>query len=377
MEFLRFLLFFTILSLAIVASQADLDDYWKSKLPNTRMPKAVRDLLHNDWSEDKSTSVGVGKGGVNVNTGKGKGTHVNVGKGGVNVNTGKGKGTHVSVGKKGGVGVSTGKGTRVGVGKGGVGVSTGHKGHRVYVGVTPSPDPFKYLYAASEAQLHDDPNVALFFLEKDLHKGTTMNLKFTEPQSSPAGFLPRKTADSIPFSSNGVDDVLTRFDLKPDSASAEALKNTIKECEEPGIDGEEKYCATSMESMVDFTTSKLGSKVEAISTEVQKPDTESSQKYQIVDVRKLNGIKDDKSVVCHKMKYAYAVFYCHKTLETEAYAVSLIGANGNRAKAVAVCHKDTAAWNPKHLAFQVLKVKPGTVPICHFLPQDHIVWVSA
>nr|CAD1843885.1 unnamed protein product [Ananas comosus var. bracteatus] len=41
--------------------------------------------------------------------------------------------------------------------------------------------------------------------------------------------------------------------------------------------------------------------------------------------------------------------------------------------AAAVCHADTAAWNPKHLAFQVLKVKPGTVPICHFLPQDHVV----
>jgi hypothetical protein len=24
----------------------------------------------------------------------------------------------------------------------------------------------------------------------------------------------------------------------------------------------------------------------------------------------------------------------------------------------------------------VLKVQPGTVPVCHFLPQDHLVWVS-
>ncbi|BBG95480.1 hypothetical protein Prudu_004040 [Prunus dulcis] len=29
-----------------------------------------------------------------------------------------------------------------------------------------------------------------------------------------------------------------------------------------------------------------------------------------------------------------------------------------------------------HVAFQVLKVKPGTVPISHFLPKyDHVVWV--
>ena len=28
-----------------------------------------------------------------------------------------------------------------------------------------------------------------------------------------------------------------------------------------------------------------------------------------------------------------------------------------------------------HFAFQVLKVKPGTVPICHFLPNNNLVWV--
>jgi hypothetical protein len=56
--------------------------------------------------------------------------------------------------------------------------------------------------------------------------------------------------------------------------------------------------------------------------------------------------------------------------------VPLEGVDGNRVKAVAVCHTDTSQWNPKHLAFQVLKVQPGTVPVCHFLPQDHVVWVS-
>lgn len=115
-----------------------------------------------------------------MNTGKGKptgGTTVNVGKGGVNVNTGKGKpnggGTTVGVGRK-GVGVNTGHGnTSVNVGKGGVNVNTGHKGKPVTVNVQPGgPSPFVYNYAASADQLHDDPNVALFFLEKDLHQGT-------------------------------------------------------------------------------------------------------------------------------------------------------------------------------------------------------------
>ncbi|KAK2661166.1 hypothetical protein Ddye_007699 [Dipteronia dyeriana] len=375
----RFSLFVIFLTLALVASHAALSPelYWKSVLPNTPMPKSVTDLLHPDLVEDKSTAVGVGKGGVNVDAGKGKpgGTSVNVGKGGVNVDTGKGKpgGTSVNVGGKGGVDVHTGtpgKGTNVGVGKGGVSVNTGHKGKPVYVGVNPGSSPFIYKYAASENQLHDDQNTALFFVEKDLHPGTKMNLHFTENLNK-ATFLPRQVAQSIPFSSNQMPEILNQFSVKPGSLEADIMQNTIKECEEAGIKGEEKYCATSLESMIDFSTSKLGKNVQAISTEVEK--RARLQEYTIA--AGMEKMTDNKSVVCHKQNYAYAVFYCHATQTTRAYNVPLEGTDGSKAKAVAVCHTDTSAWNPKHLAFQVLKVNPGDCPVCHFLPEDHIVWV--
>ncbi|WCJ30611.1 BURP domain-containing protein [Euphorbia peplus] len=87
-------------------------------------------------------------------------------------------------------------------------------------------------------------------------------------------------------------------------------------------------------------------------------------------------VKGDKSVMCHKQNHAYDVLYCHATKTTKAYMGILEGADGSKAKAVAVCHTDTSAWNPKHLAFQVLKVKPGTISVCHFLPHDHIVWIN-
>uniref|UniRef100_A0A5B7BKH7 Putative dehydration-responsive protein RD22 n=1 Tax=Davidia involucrata TaxID=16924 RepID=A0A5B7BKH7_DAVIN len=351
MEF-HLLPIFTFLSLALVASHASLspEAYWKSVLPNTPMPKAVRDILHPEWIEDKSTSVAVGKGGVNVAAGKGK--------------------------PAGGGGGASG-GTNVGVGKGGVSVNTGPKGKgkgkRVYVGVGKGPSPFLYNYAATEDQLHDNPNVALFFTEKDLSTvKRTMTLHFTKTTNA-ASFLPRQVAESIPFSSSKLPEILNHFSVKPDSMEAAIIKQTIKECEEPGIKGEDKYCATSLESMVDFSTTKLGKNVEALSTDVEKEET-PMQEYSIVGVKKMGSEKS--SVVCHKQNYAYAVFYCHKTDTTKAYLVSLVGADGTKAKAVAVCHTDTSAWNPKHLAFQVLKVKPGTVPVCHFLPEDHIVWVA-
>ncbi|XP_052209358.1 BURP domain-containing protein 3 isoform X1 [Diospyros lotus] len=319
MEFHPLPIFALFLSLAAVASHAALspEGYWKSVLPNTPMPTAVKDLLHpDDFRSSKATNVGVGKGGVVV--------------------------------------------------------GTGSKGKPVYVGVTPGPAPFLYKYAATQDQLHDNPTVALFFLEKDMKPGRKMALHFVKSTPTGATFLPRQVAEKIPFSSDKLPEILNHFSVKPDSAEAEAMKKTITECEEPGIRGEEKYCATSLESMVDFSTSKLGKNVKAISTEVEKEET-PLQKYSIVSVKKMGS---DKAVVCHKQSYAYSVFYCHKTSTTRAYMVSMAGADRTRVKATAICHTDTSAWNPKHLAFQVLKVERGTVPICHFLPQDHVVWVS-
>ncbi|WCJ29806.1 BURP domain-containing protein [Euphorbia peplus] len=352
------ILVFLIIALATAHAASPPQLYWDSVLPNTPMPKAVTDLLQPDFMEEKGTAVNVGKGGVNVKSGKGKpgGTSVNVGKGGVNVNTGPKKQPG---------------GTNVGVGKGGVNVHTGKKGKPVYVGVKPGPDPFVYNYKASEDQLHDNPNVALFFLEKDLSPSKSMNLQFTQSSDSVA-FLPRQVANSIPFSSNKLPEIYSEFSVNPESTEAEMMKTTINECEMPGIKGEKKHCATSLESMIDFTTSILGKNVQAISTEVENQTPK--QKYVITaGTKKMTG---DKSVVCHKQNYAYAVFYCHATKTTKAYTVTLEGADGSKAKAVAVCHTDTSAWNPKHLAFQVLKVKPGTVPVCHFLPKDHIVWIK-
>ncbi|KAA3489973.1 BURP domain protein RD22-like isoform X2 [Gossypium australe] len=347
--------FLACLALAVVVSHAALspEQYWSYKVPNTPMPKAVKEILHPELMEEKSTSVNVGGGDVNVNTGKGKpggGTHVNVGRKGVGVNTGKpGGGTHVNVGGKGG----------------GVSVHTGHKGKPVNVNV----NPFLYQYAASETQIHDDRNVALFFLEKDIHPGATMSLHFTE-NTEKSAFLPYQTAQKIPFSSDKLPEIFNKFSVKPGSLKAELMKNTIKECEQPAIEGEEKYCATSLESMIDYSISKLGKVDQAVSTEVEKQTP--MQKYTIAaGVQKMT---DDKAVVCHKQNYAYAVFYCHKSETTRAYMVPLDGADGTKAKAVAVCHTDTSAWNPKHLAFQVLKVEPGTI-VCHFLPRDHIAWV--
>jgi hypothetical protein len=336
-----------ILNLVLVTAHGALspEHYWKFVLPSTPMPKAITNILHFDWIEDKSTNVGVGKGGVSVHTSKEKHkeTSVNVGKGSVNVHAGKG--TNVNVG--------------------GVG------GKPVTVIVGPH-SPFAYRYAATETQIHDDHKTTLFFFEKNLHRGTNMHLNFIQ-SSNEAKFVPRQVADATPFSSEKLNDIFNKFSIKPESEEAHIMKNTIKECEDASIQGEEKYCATSLESMVDFSTLKLGKSVKAVSTVVEKKSV-GLQKYTVKSgVKKLAA--GDNAVVCHKQNYPYALFYCHKTENTRAYFVPLESDNGIRVKAIVVCHTNTSKWNPKHIAFQVLKIKPGTIPICHFLPEDHIVWV--
>uniref|UniRef100_A0A7N0TAK1 BURP domain-containing protein n=1 Tax=Kalanchoe fedtschenkoi TaxID=63787 RepID=A0A7N0TAK1_KALFE len=274
-----------ILSLAIAACQATLPWklYWNSVLPNTPMPQAIRNFM-----DEKSNSVTVGGKGVGVRTGKpGKHIDVVVGQGGVSVNTERW--SWIKAGK-------SGKHTGVGVGKGGVSVSTGHKGKPVYVGVKPGPDSFVYLYAATQDQFHHDPNVALSFLEKEMCTGTKMNLHFFESADA-ATFLPRQIADAIPFSSTKFPGSLNHFP-----------------CEATPEKGEEKHCATSLESVINYNTSKMGKKVQAISTEMA----------------------GNKAVVCHKQDLAYAVVYCHASQTTRAYTVPLLGFDGTKAKAVAI-----------------------------------------
>lgn len=313
----------------------------------------------------------VSKGSVHVGTSKDKstGTDINVGHKGVGVNVnGQHGNTQVSIGG-GGVHVNTPKGTTVNVGHGGVNVNTRHNGKPP---VAVNVGSFIYRYAASDTQIRDNPQVTLFFLEKDLHPGAKMKLHFTKAALT-ATFIPQNEADSLPFSSIKLPEILNHFGIDPKSSEAETLKKTLKECEMPAINGESKYCATSLESMVKFSIESLStSDINVVSTTVGKGAMQE-QEYTINEygLERMNG---NKLVACHLEEYKYAVFYCHTTRRSRAYTVKMVAENGENIETVAICHTDTAAWNPKHVAFRVLGVKPGTVPVCHFLPQNHVVW---
>ncbi|ONK66646.1 uncharacterized protein A4U43_C06F10510 [Asparagus officinalis] len=122
--------------------------------------------------------------------------------------------------------------------------------------------------------------------------------------------------------------------------------------------------------MVEYATSTLGTRhVSALSTVMSKEGA-PDQEYVLSRVKKMSG---SNFVACHARKYPYAVFYCHTVQGLTAYQVSMVGEDGTTVEAVAACHTALAGPDPVRY-LRGLKVKPGTVPVCHFLPQDDIVW---
>ncbi|KAK9742153.1 hypothetical protein RND81_03G151700 [Saponaria officinalis] len=257
-------------------------------------------------------------------------------------------------------------------------VKSGSEKKQVYATVKPNKNPFGYGYSNKTSPFgygyssnKNSTGRSLFFLQKDMKPGHQMTINFPKTTNE-ATFLPRDKARSLPFSTDKMPEILHEFSLQPGSQEAQIIEETIRECERKGIPGEQKYCATCLEDMIDYAKSTLGKNVKAISTGT-KDGYKTGQRYTIGHVMK--AAKDDNVMVCHKQEYAYAVFYCHTNKGTSPHIMSLISDEGKKARVVAVCHKDTSDWNPKHMAFQFLNVKPGSLPICHFLPEDHIVWV--
>ncbi|OMP10972.1 hypothetical protein COLO4_04121 [Corchorus olitorius] len=211
----------------------------------------------------------------------------------------------------------------------------------------------------------------IYFFQEDLRPGKKMNLKRLTEKSDKALFLPQQIAKSMPISTDKLPKILKNFSIKAESSYAKGVGVTVMNCERAEMRGEEKYCATSLESFVDLGVAMFGKNIRLLSHQLGK-----GLKNPLVTIDR--GMRDmgENNIVCHKMQYPYAVYLCHSIKKTIVYDVPLIGVDGTKVNAVAVCHLDTSAWSPKHVAFQFLKVKPGSVPICHFLGRDTIVWVS-
>lgn len=213
-----------------------------------------------------------------------------------------------------------------------------------------------------------------FFLEKDIYPGAKVKQGFSFNKTITGNaFVPRSKADSIPFLSKNFHKILDHFSMAPDSEAAKQLERSIENCEAPAMKSEKKFCATSLESLIDNVITLLGTNdVRVISTIVNGHQYEN-MKYKIASpIQKLHN--QDKLVICHPEPSPQAIYDCHTSVAYKGYIIPLVGKNGSTVNAVAVCHHDRVNFN--HFLLEVLKAPDGE-PICHFLPEDHLIWIRS
>ncbi|WJX73449.1 hypothetical protein P8452_57230 [Trifolium repens] len=130
--------------------------------------------------------------------------------------------------------------------------------------------------------------------------------------------------------------------------------------------GEQKFCAKSLGTLIGFAISKLGKNIQALSSSF----IDKHVQYTIESVQNLG----DKAVMCHRLNFRKVVYYCHEVHGTTAFMVPLVDSDGTKTQALAVCHGDTSGMNHEMLQ-QIMKVDPGTKPVCYFIGNKAILWV--
>ncbi|PWA52887.1 BURP domain-containing protein [Artemisia annua] len=224
-----------------------------------------------------------------------------------------------------------------------------------------------------------DPALSVFFRFGDLYLGKKMPICFAAYDNlNPIHLLSQDEANSIPFSSSKLPYLLEFFSIPKNSPQAKAMETTLNQCEYRPAKGEVKFCANSLESMMDMTLGVLGKvKPKVLTTKIFSSNHTFFQNYTFV--KKPSEIYASKMVACHTMAYPYKVYYCHghKGHTNRMFKIDLHGENGERVDAIAVCHMDTSMWNSNHIALRVLGVQPGSSPVCHFLPADNLAWIPS
>ncbi|XP_076921645.1 BURP domain-containing protein BNM2A-like [Bidens hawaiensis] len=233
--------------------------------------------------------------------------------------------------------------------------------------------------SSSSSANQKDPRVMVFFMLQDLQVGQTMPIHFPNRHLSSSQLLSKHEADKIPFSLVELPNLLRLYSFSQGSPQAKAMESTLRECEVKPIKGETKRCATSLESVHEFSRAIFGSDTQVktlATTHLKNPPSGLLQNYKIIAISQ--NIPSPKLMACHTMPYAYAVFYCHsQESENIVLMVTLKGEDGDVVEALSVCHMDTSQWSPNHISFSVLGVEPGATSVCHFFPSDNFVLIPS
>jgi len=198
-----------------------------------------------------------------------------------------------------------------------------------------------------------------------------MAMPETKDNMPKRSFLPRTILSKLPLSTLE----LKKFFRVEDNSTMEAIiVESLSACERAPSQGEIKRCVGSAEDMIDFAVLVLGRKVAVRSTENANG---SKQNIMIGSVKEIDSMQ--QSVSCHQILLPYLLYYCHSVPKVQVYEVDMLDLN-SKAKinhGVAICHMNTSDWSPSHEAFLALGSGPGQIEICHWIPENDLIWTVA
>ncbi|XP_037483069.1 protein RAFTIN 1A-like isoform X1 [Triticum dicoccoides] len=211
----------------------------------------------------------------------------------------------------------------------------------------------------------------VFFREEDITIGKVMTVAM--PSSLPTPFLPSTVEEKISF--GDLNSMLDKFNISKTSHEAAEMNNTILNCADPPIHGEEKYCAASLEAVVETAMKMLQTRHLSVVASALPSAGLLRQDYM---VRYARQVGSSRFVACHIKPFPFALYMCHSTSHSQAYVVQLQGSSRDDTKIamVAICHRDTSNWSPSHPAFKALGEHPGGSTICHFQPYADLLFIE-
>ncbi|GAB2297342.1 hypothetical protein Dimus_031450 [Dionaea muscipula] len=216
----------------------------------------------------------------------------------------------------------------------------------------------------------------MFFREKMLKSGVVMPMPDIKDKTPQRAFLPRSIVSKIPFSSSEAPEIKEIFHAFDNSTMETIIYSALRDCERAPSEDETKRCVGSAEDMIDFAVAVLGRSTELRTTENVNG---SGKDIMVGNVRGINGGQVTQSVSCHQSLYPYLLYYCHSVPKVRVYEADILDPI-NKAKinrGVAICHVDTSAWSPTHVAFSALGSSPGKIEACHWIYENDLTWTIA
>jgi len=201
----------------------------------------------------------------------------------------------------------------------------------------------------------------IFFSAEELREGGKITLP--DLYSPWKAFLPRNLSQMIRFSTGALSNVLSSFGISERSNMAMNMNMTLSGCESKPQQGEIKLCSPSIQGMIEFVLSNLGSSdnVELVFHPAFKAD--SGKKARMSKV--VERLSNRPPLACHRFVYPYGMFYCHSFSGTSTFTMELevLENNGNIYNATALCHPNTNRHSKES-------------PYCHLFVGDSLLWLT-